>query len=81
MKITGPDGVPRDPDEHYDSQRDVEQDPFGAHLTIQSLWEDNKRLRDALEAMKGIFDTPIARRRISGPDASEARKMARDALK
>lgn len=37
-------------------------------------------LREALECMVGVFDTPIARRRIDGPFAEEARRQARDAL-
>mgnify|MGYP006974224259 CR=1 FL=1 len=38
------------------------------------------RLREALEVMRGAFDTPISRRRINGDFATEARQLARAAL-
>lgn len=34
--VKGPDGVTRTLDEHYDTQKDVEQDPYGAWLAIQN---------------------------------------------
>jgi chromosome segregation ATPase len=37
-------------------------------------------MKEALQTMLGIFDNPIARRRISGEMAEEARAMARKAL-
>ena len=35
--VIGTDGIFRSFDEHYDTQREVEQDPYGAWLAIQSL--------------------------------------------
>ena len=40
-----------------------------------------ERLRNALTAMRGAFDTPIARRRLNSEFADEARQIARGALK
>jgi NAD(P)H-dependent FMN reductase len=34
--VIGPDGIMRSLSEHYDEQRDVEQDPYGAWLAIQN---------------------------------------------
>jgi hypothetical protein len=42
--------------------------------------DEIERLRDALQAMRGVFDTPIARRKHGGEYATEARKMAREAM-
>jgi hypothetical protein len=80
MKAIGPDGIERDIDEHYDTMSDVQEDPFGAHEAIQNLWAENASLRDALQAMRGVFDTPIARRKHGGEYAAEARKLAREAM-
>jgi hypothetical protein len=51
----GRDGILRGLNEHYDSRGDVEQDPYGAWLAIQNLWEERdtlaarvKQLEDAL---------------------------------
>jgi hypothetical protein len=37
LTVRGPDGVTRSLSEHYDGQKDVEQDPYGAWLAIQNL--------------------------------------------
>ncbi len=49
LHIKGPDGIVRGLDEHYDTPKDIEQDPYGAHLAIQDLWEERERLRAALK--------------------------------
>ena len=36
MHVKGADGIIRSLSEHYDAQRDVEQDPYGAWLAIQN---------------------------------------------
>lgn len=47
---------------------------------IHEVSDEIERLRDALQTMKGAFDTPIARRSIHSDFANEARAMARVAL-
>jgi hypothetical protein len=42
--------------------------------------DEIEKLRDALQAMRGVFDTPIARRKHGGEYANEARKLAREAM-
>tara|TARA_R110000764_G_scaffold32485_2_gene73553 strand:- start:109 stop:390 length:282 start_codon:yes stop_codon:yes gene_type:complete len=79
-RAMGTDGAWRNIDEHYDQMSDVQEDPHGAHAAIQNLWAENERLRDALQAMRGVFDTPIARRKHGGEYANEARKLAREAM-
>ena len=37
LTVLGPDGIKRGYGEHYDTMRDVEQDPCGAHQAIQKL--------------------------------------------
>ena len=47
---------------------------------IDALADDRDSLRMALEAMMGVFDTPVSRRKINSECAQEARKMGRAAL-
>lgn len=42
--------------------------------------ERSKKIEDALKNMMGAFDTPLARRRMSGEFCEEARESAREAL-
>jgi hypothetical protein len=56
------------------------KDEDGMCPCAEPAQENGGRLREALQAMIGAFDTPIARRRIGGEFASEARKMARKVL-
>ena len=44
--VIGTDGIFRSFDEHYDTQREVEQDPYGAWLAIQSLTQIHQAERD-----------------------------------
>jgi hypothetical protein len=80
MKVMGSDGMERDLDEHYNTILDVKEDPFGAHEAIQNLWAENAKLRAALQAMRAVFDTPIARRKHGGEYATEARRLAQEAV-
>ena len=50
MNIRGTDGVLRTPEEHYDTQGAVEQDPYGAHLAIQIQAAEIADLRAQLAA-------------------------------
>lgn len=47
--VIGPDGIRRTLDEHYDCQKDVEQDPYGAWLAIQNLSEIARMVLDLHE--------------------------------
>ena len=52
FNVKGPDGITRSLSEHYDGQKDVEQDPYGAWLAIQ-----NQAARiEALEARVAAAD-------------------------
>jgi hypothetical protein len=51
----------------------------GVVLTMHRAADEIEKLRGALQAMRGVFDTPIARRKHGGDYATEARKMAREA--
>ena len=58
------DGITRGLNEHYDSKQDVQQDPYGAWLAIQNLWNgreeleaENARLREA-QAWQPIETAP-----------------------
>lgn len=48
--ILGADGILRTPVEHYDTLKDVEQDPYGARLSIQQQADEITRLRAQLAA-------------------------------
>lgn len=47
MQVKGADGINRSFDEHYDTMMDVEQDPTGAFMAIQSQAERIKTLESA----------------------------------
>ena len=49
--IKDTDGITRGLDEHYDTIKDVEQDPYGALEAIQDLWVERDKLREALETV------------------------------
>ena len=55
---------------------------FGADVTLSAAMElpEVRALVEALENMTGAFDTPIARRKMSGEMSDEARTSARAAL-
>lgn len=68
MDIRGSDGVLRTPDEHYDTPRDVEQDPYGAHLAIHLQAAEIADLRAQLaaaEAEKMAFGERVRKKAIS----------------
>ena len=58
LHARGTDGVIRTLDEHYNSQKDVDQDPYGAWLAIQNLWTSletsQTRVRELEEALEKI---------------------------
>ena len=51
--VKGPDGILRGLNEHYDSRGDVEQDPYGAWLAIQNLWEERDTLTARVKQLEG----------------------------
>ena len=74
LYVRGDDGVIRSLDEHYDTQKDVEQDPYGAWLAIQNLWVDREtkiariaELEDKLGKAQGIpYEVTAAARILKG---------------
>jgi len=46
--VKGTDGIVRALSEHYDGHAVVQQDPYGAWLAIQILWQERERLMAAL---------------------------------
>ena len=53
--VLGTDGIFRSFDEHYDTMREVEQDPYGAWLAIQSLTNLHQE-EIAAEYKRGYWD-------------------------
>jgi hypothetical protein len=49
LTCVGVDGITRSLDEHYHIQRDVEQDPYGAHKAIQ---DQAARIKELEEQVK-----------------------------
>jgi hypothetical protein len=62
----------------------LREPPFGTETSERNLMisaaDEIERLRDALQAMRGMFDTPIARRKHGGEYATKARRLAREAM-
>lgn len=56
LHVRGIDGIIRSLNEHYDGQRDVEQDPYGAWLAIQNQAAEITRLRAKLEKADALAD-------------------------
>ncbi len=52
LTCVGVDGITRSLDEHYDTQWDVEQDPYGAHKAIHDQAERIKVLEEHLREMR-----------------------------
>jgi hypothetical protein len=61
LYIKGPDGITRGLDEHYDTTKDIEQDPYGAHKAIQDLWIERDKLREALKEVIQIDEKVLAK--------------------
>ncbi len=59
--VKGPDGVTRNLDEHYDTQKDVEQDPYGAWLAIQNQAASIDELEAEVKDWKQSSDAKDAR--------------------
>ncbi|MFG6500195.1 hypothetical protein [Sulfitobacter sp. 1A15106] len=61
LKIKGPDGVIRTPDEHYGTMMDVEQDPTGAWQSIQDQAARISDLEAALDSEHAVVGSNIWR--------------------
>jgi peptidoglycan hydrolase CwlO-like protein len=67
LTCVGVDGITRSLDEHYHIQRDVEQDPYGAHKAIQDQAARIKELEEQVKELEAQLEE--VKKRIGALDA------------